>query len=199
MPGLDTRTGRRNVKKGFTTDYTPKVGYQPAKDRTYGYGSVQTENPVADDGYGSMNFGSNTQSLMSQISGFQASRPQPKPQFDLPSESSPVSYSSPSQYGGTGSQSNPYAMPQPQFQLEPQSNASATNSYSPGSRAKDPAGSIYGRDGEILNQGIVAKPGGGGYTNYGTTNYGTRRVYNAQTRQWETKRIVDPQGRLEGE
>jgi hypothetical protein len=157
MPGLDTRTGRRNVKKGFTTDYTPKVGYQPAKDRTYGYGAVQTENPVADDGYGSMNFSSNTQALMNQISGFQASRPQPQQQqSNLPSESSPVSYSSPSQYSGSGSQSNPYAMPQPQFSQQP--TAGTQQNPEPAPRP----------------QGIVQNLSGNGYTNYGFTVKGNR-------------------------
>jgi hypothetical protein len=168
MPGLDTRTGRRNVRKGFTTDYTPKVGYQPAKERTYGYGTVQAENPVADDGYGSMNFSSNTQSLMNQISGFQASRPQPQPQFESPSESSPVSYSAPNQNGGTGSQSDPYAMPQPQFQM-PAENTPQQNP-TPAPRP----------------QGVVQNTGGNGSTNYGTTNFGTTQQYNPATRRWET-------------
>jgi hypothetical protein len=157
MPGLDTRTGRRNVRKGFVTDYTPKVGYQPAKDRTYGYGTVRAENPVADDGYGNMNFGSNTQNLIGQISGFQASRPQPQQQqSNLPSESSPVSYSSPTQYGGSGSQSSPYAMPQPQFQM-PAENAPQQNAV-PTPRP----------------QGVVQNLSGNGYTNYGFTIKGNQ-------------------------
>lgn len=198
MPGLDTRSGQRNVarpqrvgRQQFATDYIPKLKADDQNRRIAGNGQWQQgylrqeKAPQATNPYGDIiQMGSNqSQGLISQ---FMQRRDQ-QAQQQVAQQQAGYQSSPSIDFGGQTVNAADYGRPN----LE-------TISDGDGSAALLRSGS----NAPVQTQsrrpdGIVQKPGGGGYINYGVANYGTRAVYNPQTRKAEI-RSINPDGTTGG-